>query len=55
MVGPSTTDPNGRLKCGCVKVITVRKAVGVIYNKEYDSYYLTSEMFKPNENCCRFK
>lgn len=33
MVRPSTTDPNGRLKCGCVKVITVRKAVGVIYDE----------------------
>ena len=30
---PVTTDPNGTLKCGCVKVITVRHALRVIIDE----------------------
>lgn len=33
MARPSTTDPNGELKCGCVKVIPVKKAIGVIFDE----------------------
>jgi hypothetical protein len=33
MERPSTTDPNGRLKCGCVKVISIRRAVEVIVDE----------------------
>lgn len=33
MTGQGTTDPNGALKCGCVKVITVRNAIGIIFDE----------------------